>query len=107
MISVSNRAGGDTDKAGKAVQFVDITDAHAGQRIDNFLIRFLKGVPKSRVYRILRKGEVRVNKGRIKAEYRLSVGDIVRIPPIRMSEEKPRLGVSKSLDKLLFCVDIV
>lgn len=100
-MSVSERGGGDTDKAKKAVQFVDITDAHAGQRIDNFLIRYLKGVPKSRVYRILRKGEVRVNKGRIKAEYRLAVGDMVRIPPIRMSEEKPPQGVSKSLDRLL------
>lgn len=70
------------------VQFVTIDDNHAGQRIDNFLVTFLKGVPKSRVYRILRKGEVRVNKKRIKPVYRLNDGDIVRIPPIRMEEEK-------------------
>ncbi|WP_101759414.1 23S rRNA pseudouridine(955/2504/2580) synthase RluC [Oceanicoccus sp. KOV_DT_Chl] len=84
-----------------AVSFVEITDAHAGQRIDNFLITYLKGVPKSRVYRILRKGEVRVNKGRIKAEYRLCEGDLIRIPPIRVSEEKRPLGVSASLGKLI------
>lgn len=64
-------------------------DANAdGQRIDNFLITRLKGVPKSRVYRILRKGEVRVNKGRIRPDYRLKTGDQVRIPPIRTSPAK-------------------
>ena len=70
------------------VQFVTIDDNHAGQRIDNFLVTFLKGVPKSRVYRILRKGEVRVNKKRIKPVYRLEDGDIVRVPPVRMDDEK-------------------
>lgn len=59
-----------------------VDDAHSGQRIDNFLIRYLKGVPKSRVYRLLRKGEVRVNKGRIKPDYKLKCGDLVRIPPV-------------------------
>ncbi|MGK0500868.1 MAG: 23S rRNA pseudouridine955/2504/2580 synthase [Oceanicoccus sp.] len=83
------------------VSFVEITDAHAGQRIDNFLLRHLKGVPKSRVYRIVRKGEVRVNKGRVKVEYRLCEGDVVRVPPVRVSEEKPAIGVSASLQKLL------
>ena len=67
-------------------QFVEIDEDRAGQRIDNFLLASLKGVPKTRVYRILRKGEVRVNKGRIKASYRLQEGDMVRIPPIRQSE---------------------
>ncbi|MBT4518648.1 MAG: 23S rRNA pseudouridine(955/2504/2580) synthase RluC [Halieaceae bacterium] len=57
----------------------------AGQRVDNYLLRELKGVPKARIYRALRKGEVRVNKGRIKADYRLKAGDILRIPPIRQS----------------------
>jgi len=70
------------------VQFVTIDDNHAGQRIDNFLVTFLKGVPKSRVYRILRKGEVRVNKKRVKPVYRLADGDIVRVPPVRMDDEK-------------------
>lgn len=80
-----------TDKAPEqkpAVRFVDIKPEQEGQRIDNYLITKLKGVPKSRIYRILRKGEVRVNKGRIKPEYRLKAGDQVRIPPVRM-EEKP------------------
>ncbi|MGY5453456.1 23S rRNA pseudouridine(955/2504/2580) synthase RluC [Agarivorans sp. MS3-6] len=71
----------------KAVQMVTISDDEAGQRIDNFLLKRLKGVPKSRIYRILRKGEVRVNKKRIKPEYKIAAEDIVRIPPIRVAEE--------------------
>lgn len=59
-----------------------VVDQDAGQRIDNFLIRELKGLPKSRVYRMLRRGEVRVNGGRIKPTYRLAAGDQVRIPPL-------------------------
>ncbi len=70
-----------------AVQWVDISAEQAGQRIDNFLLRVLKGVPKSRVYRLLRKGEVRVNKGRARPEYRLETGDQVRIPPVRLAEK--------------------
>lgn len=68
------------------VQYVEIDEDRAGQRIDNFLLTFLKGVPKSRIYRIIRKGEVRVNKGRIKASYRLQTGDDVRVPPVRQGE---------------------
>ena len=65
-----------------------IIDEHTlGQRIDNFLLRELKGVPKSRLYRALRQGEVRVNKKRVRAEYRLKDEDIVRIPPIRVAEK--------------------
>jgi 23S rRNA pseudouridine955/2504/2580 synthase len=63
-------------------QLVTINAAHAGQRIDNYLVATLKGVPKSLIYRLLRKGQVRVNKGRIKPVYRLKSGDIVRIPPV-------------------------
>ena len=62
-----------------------IDEGHAGQRIDNYLITRLKGAPKTLVYRILRKGEVRVNKGRIKPDYRLQTGDVVRIPPVRLA----------------------
>ena len=58
----------------------------AGQRLDNFLMRHLKGVPKTHVYRIIRSGEVRVNKGRASAETRLALGDVVRLPPVRVSE---------------------
>ena len=68
-----------------AVALVTVDEAGAGQRIDNFLLRRLKGVPKSHVYRILRSGEVRLNGGRIGPEARLAIGDVVRIPPVRMS----------------------
>jgi 23S rRNA pseudouridine955/2504/2580 synthase len=68
-----------------AVRWMDISAEQAGQRIDNFLLRILKGVPKSRIYRLLRKGEVRVNKGRIRPAYRLQSGDQVRIPPVRVA----------------------
>jgi len=70
-------------------QLVRIDDRHAGQRIDNYLLTALKGVPKSHVYRLLRKGQVRVNKGRIKPVYRLKYGDVVRIPPLHMRAEAP------------------
>jgi len=77
------------------VQFWTIDADHVGQRIDNYLFTHLKGVPKSRVYRILRKGEVRVNKGRIKAEYKLEMDDVLRIPPIRVSEVRDDSHLSK------------
>ncbi len=64
-----------------------VSEEDAGQRIDNFLVRVCKGVPKSHIYRILRSGEVRVNKGRIKQTYRLEAGDVVRIPPMRLSQQ--------------------
>ena len=63
-----------------------ISDDQAGQRIDNYLLTRLKGAPRTLIYRILRKGEVRVNKGRIKPEYRLQAGDVIRIPPVRLPE---------------------
>ena len=69
-----------------AVEYVEIGEATAGQRLDNFLVTRLKGVPKSHVYRLLRKGEVRVNKGRAKPDYRLESGDVVRLPPVRRPE---------------------
>ncbi len=73
-----------------AAAFLTVDEGSEGQRIDNFLTKTLKGVPKSHVYRILRSGEVRVNKKRIDADFRLSLGDVVRIPPTRASiMEKP------------------
>src|SRR3954471_12789191 len=69
--------------------WLEVGEEAAAQRIDNFLVRHLKGVPKSHVYRVLRSGEVRVNSGRVKPEYRLQVGDRVRVPPVRMAERKP------------------
>lgn len=68
------------------VQSIEVAPELAGQRIDNFLRTQLKGVPKTLIYRILRKGEVRVNKGRIKPEYKLQAGDVVRVPPLRLPE---------------------
>src|SRR5580698_5391045 len=76
--------------ASEQVSMIEIDENAAGQRIDNFLLRVCKGVPKSHIYRILRSGEVRVNKGRIDAQYRLVSGDIVRVPPIRVAQpEEP------------------
>jgi 23S rRNA pseudouridine955/2504/2580 synthase len=77
---------------------VSVTAEDAGQRIDNFLARHLKGVPKSHIYRILRRGEVRVNSGRIKAQYRICAGDRVRIPPVRVSPEKTAPIAAARLD---------
>ncbi len=75
-----------------------VVDAdQAGQRIDNFLVTLLKGVPKSHIYRILRKGEVRVNKGRVKAEYKLKGGDQVRVPPVRVAQTPEVERASQSL----------
>ncbi|MFH0256461.1 23S rRNA pseudouridine(955/2504/2580) synthase RluC [Vibrio rumoiensis] len=82
------------------VKFVDIDADMAGQRIDNFLRNQLKQIPKSMVYRILRKGEVRVNKKRVKAEYKLQAGDMVRIPPVRISAEEDAAPISTKLDKV-------
>lgn len=65
---------------------VSVDDDNAGQRVDNFLMRHLKGVPKTHVYRMIRSGEVRVNKGRVGADTRLNAGDQVRVPPVRISE---------------------
>src|SRR5579875_3875054 len=75
-----------TDSRSASVQLVTIGEEEAGQRIDNYLLRICKGVPKSHIYRILRSGEVRVNKGRIDQLYRLAEGDVVRIPPVRIAE---------------------
>ncbi|MBY5991067.1 23S rRNA pseudouridine(955/2504/2580) synthase RluC [Ferrimonas balearica] len=87
-------------KPSPQVQWVDITDDHAGQRIDNFLRTFLKGVPKSLIYRLLRKGEVRVNKKRIKPEYKLADGDQIRIAPIRVAERDETRAPSAKLEKV-------
>lgn len=77
-----------------AAAFLTVDEASEGQRVDNFLTKTLKGVPKSHVYRILRSGEVRVNKKRIDADFRLSLGDVVRVPPIRATiAEKPEGAV--------------
>ncbi|WP_272516599.1 23S rRNA pseudouridine(955/2504/2580) synthase RluC [Providencia sp. PROV209] len=93
-------------KTENRVQFIDISDDEAGQRIDNFLLSKLKGVPKSMIYRIIRKGEVRVNKGRIKPEYKLLEGDQVRVPPVRVAERETA-PVSAKLDKVAALADCI
>ena len=69
-----------------AVQTVVVDEGSEGQRLDNFLVRLLKGVPKTHVYRVIRSGEVRVNKGRASADTRLALGDEVRVPPVRVAD---------------------
>lgn len=79
------------------VQLLEVAPELAGQRIDNFLRTQLKGVPKTLIYRILRKGEVRVNKGRIKPEYKLQAGDVVRVPPLRLAERDEPAPLAQGL----------
>jgi 23S rRNA pseudouridine955/2504/2580 synthase len=78
-------------------RLITVDEFSIGQRLDNYLLKQLKGVPRSHIYRIIRKGEVRVNKGRKKAEYKLQPEDIVRIPPIKTASEK----VIKPSDNLI------
>ena len=83
------------------VAFVEITEDNCDQRLDNFLVTRLKGVPKSHIYRIVRKGEVRVNKGRVDVKYRLVAGDIVRVPPVRVAERSEESYVPQGLQAAL------
>jgi 23S rRNA pseudouridine955/2504/2580 synthase len=76
---------------------LEVAPELAGQRIDNFLRTQLKGVPKTLIYRILRKGEVRVNKGRIKPEYKLQAGDVIRVPPLRLAERDEPAPLAQGL----------
>lgn len=90
------------------VQLLTIDENHDGQRLDNFLLGLLKGVPRSWVYRVLRRGEVRVNKGRCKPDRRLSIGDIVRVPPVRQSERQhagPSKKVIRSIEQSIIYED--
>lgn len=91
----------DQENSHPAVLSVEITDENCDQRLDNFLISRLKGVPKSRIYRIVRKGEVRVNKGRVDIKYRLQQGDVVRIPPVRVSGPEAEVFVPQTLKQSL------
>lgn len=79
------------------VQWLDVDADQAGQRIDNFLMARLKGVPRSKIYNIIRKGEVRVNKGRIKPDYKIVAGDQVRVPPVRTAERSANVQPGKAL----------
>ena len=90
------------DLSKAAVKLVEIGEAATGQRVDNFLLRLCKGVPKSHVYRILRSGEVRVNSGRVDATYRLKEGDKVRIPPLRLGDRAPAAKVPSTELPIVF-----
>nr|WP_324259325.1 23S rRNA pseudouridine(955/2504/2580) synthase RluC [Cellvibrio fontiphilus] len=83
------------------VSIIEIDVDLAGQRLDNFLIARLKGVPRSKIYNVIRKGEVRVNKGRVKPEYKLKTGDFVRVPPIRTAETGTEAKASHQMMALL------
>jgi 23S rRNA pseudouridine955/2504/2580 synthase len=78
--------GGKSAPARPAVREVQVDEGSDGQRLDNFLIRLLKGVPKTHVYRVIRSGEVRINKGRAQADTRVAAGDVVRVPPVRVAD---------------------
>ena len=78
-----------------------VTDSEAGQRLDNLLMKQFKGVPRSRIYSMLRKGEVRINKGRVKAGYRLQGGDRVRLPPVRQRERQQADSIPDSVRSIL------
>ncbi|RYZ96283.1 MAG: 23S rRNA pseudouridine(955/2504/2580) synthase, partial [Moraxellaceae bacterium] len=83
------------------VTFASVDEDQAGQRLDNFLMARLKGVPKSKIYNVIRKGEVRVNKGRTKPDYKICQGDEIRIPPIRIAEREPMAKASNAMTSLL------
>ena len=85
--------------ASSKVRFLDVAVEEAGQRLDNYLLRHVSRVPKTRVYRAIRKGEVRVNKGRSKPEYRVQAGDTVRVPPLKLDKSTPAGRPSDALER--------
>lgn len=95
------------DTAVAKVRLVAIDADMAGQRLDNFLLANLKGVPKSRIYNLVRKGEVRVNKGRSRPDYKLAAGDLVRIPPVRQAQAEAALAKASNQMLALLARSIV
>lgn len=96
-----------TELYGK-VRFIEIDENSVGQRLDNFLMTQLKGVPKSHIYKIIRRGEVRINKGRAKNVYRLKLGDLVRVPPVKTDDKStssPAKWMVDSLEKRILFED--
>lgn len=91
----------DNDKKRSNVKHVNVSREYENQRIDNYLINALKGVPKTRIYRLLRKGEVRVNKKRAQPTYRLQEGDVVRLPPVFLDEKAKQIPPSLTTAQLL------
>ena len=104
-LSMQGKSGTSSRGSGSGVRKVRVDAEGAGQRVDNFLRRELPGVPKSRLYRLLRRGEVRINGGRVRAEYRLKDGDEVRIPPARIREpggDPPAAHAARVAERVLF-----
>ena len=89
---MKNIIGAKPGPAAAEVRFLTVDEDSAGQRLDNYLFRHLKGVPKTHVYRIIRSGEVRINKGRAQAESRLAAGDVLRLPPVRVAARSEEGG---------------
>lgn len=89
------------EQSSQSVSFVIVSENEKGQRIDNFLFKYLKGVPKSHIYRILRSGEVRVNKKRVDQTYRIDLDDEIRIPPVRVALKNEKV-IPKSQFDILF-----
>ncbi len=81
-------------------RLVEVAADHAGRRLDNFLMGLLPGIPRSRIYRMVRKGEVRVNRGRARQDYRLKAGDLVRVPPLRHDEKRTTVPGASVLETL-------
>jgi 23S rRNA pseudouridine955/2504/2580 synthase len=90
--------GAPAEAAKAQVKWLEVGEESAGQRLDNYLLRELKGVPKTHVYRIIRSGEVRVTKGRASADTRVEIGDVVRLPPVRVSESKAQARPAPARD---------
>jgi 23S rRNA pseudouridine955/2504/2580 synthase len=88
--------------AAPQVRHLQVDEASAGQRLDNYLMRCLKGVPKTHVYRVIRSGEVRINKGRASADTRVAAGDDVRLPPMRLAERPAAAPVPAREFSVLF-----
>lgn len=92
----------------QSVKFIEVSENAEGQRLDNFLMTQLKGVPKSHIYKIIRRGEVRINKGRTKNVYRLQLGDIVRVPPVKLNVthvSKPPSGMMATIESRIIFED--
>lgn len=85
----------------QTIQYFTVTKDASGQRLDNFLTSRLKGLPKSRLYRIIRKGELRINKKRVKPDYRLQEGDVIRMPPVRLAPRIEKKSLNIKLAELL------
>jgi 23S rRNA pseudouridine955/2504/2580 synthase len=90
----------------KKVQWVTVDESKEGQRLDNFLSNQLKGLPKGRIYKMIRTGEVRINKGRCKPDSRVSAGDIVRIPPVDLGSHERSDRTPRHSNEIIRCIAV-